>query len=828
MRSMGEIDGNIDDMDKMNQKGDIEHTLHNIGIIITRPKGQGLWLAEQIRKHGMQPFSLPGLEIAPVQENADITMAKAQIKQYDYLLFTSPNAVIYAHYFQIPLESAKGIIALGQGTEKTLRQFVQQQKIITAPKPYTSEALIHYLQERQLVTHRSVLIMSGAGGRRLLAKAIEALGGKAQYCDLYYRKKPTHLDFSAIQSFKNSTNGHPKQLYLIISSQEAFTNLLPEITSNGIRSSINAIFVASDRLQNIVKSEGFENIIVAKSALESDLWQAIEEQLRSQTSDLDSPLTISSDNDKELSMTKKEQKQNKKSTTDTNVVTSNENLAERSADSSNDSATLENTPSPETTVDSVESSDNSVNTVAQDEATSKYRDVDHNQETNHKDNRKDHEDSKSSQESNSTDHPSNDSQTIPRSTRSTGNGGKVVGYIALLVALAAAGVSGFSIYQTEMGKTSKDDQLSALQTTIEGNQNHINAFTTNLNKLQTEIEVLKKTTTPSIDAADDSIQGQVTLLAQKYDSLNDTLAQSAKGLQTQIDTLKADQQSLTEKSAQIDNIAKVSNQAITIANNFDKKLAEQDLKQAVVLDEAKELITTIKSITDLEMLRTTEVDYLLKVALQKAEHDKDYKGAAELLSTAVDRLNEINNINFTETKQLLESNIADLKALTPVDMMMITDRLEKIASLIQHAPLKSDSVLVNLKKEIFDQQPDGGDSWHEKLRNSLKHLIVIEDKRAEVPELMAKEDRFFLIQNIQLELTSAKIAAQQDQFDLFDHTLDTVKSWITTYFDEDNADVREALKQIQWMIDAKFETTPPNIQRTLTDFEATLRAYKGA
>lgn len=795
-----------------------------IGIIITRPEGQGLWLIEKITQSGMHAFSLPGFTIEPSTHTAEIEQTKAQITQYDYLLFTSPNAVKYADYFQIPFDKIKGCIALGRGTERALHAFLTQTGIITAPKPYTSEALIALLKKKRLVKNRSVLIMSGEGGRRLLAKAIINLGGKAQYCDLYCRKAPVNTDLSAITAFKNTQNNTDKQLYLVISSQEAFHNLLPELTKNNVRSSINGVFVASDRLQNIVKSEGFENIIVAKSALESDLWQAIEMQLPSQPPNLDSPLTISSDNDKELSMTKKEQKQNKNRATETKVVTSSENTAEitTNAAETGDAVVIDDAKTPEMAATAAQKTEDVVDTVAQDEATSNdNRDI---KEAITQENISDAKD----EHFDDNDQDSTSPPITPKTTaHASGSGGKVVGYIALLVALASAGVSGFTYYQSTLGK---DDQLTGLKSTLQSNQSDLQTLTTNFSKLQSELNALKATANkaPSTNPADDSVQGQVTLLAQKYDSLNDALAQSAKGLQNQLDSLKTEQKSLEEKATQIDNIAKVSDQAITIANSFDKKLAEQDLKQAVVLDEAKELITTIKSITDLELLRTTEVDYLLKIAVQKVEYDKDYKGAADLLTTAIDRLGQINSINFTETKQLLESNITDLKALNPVNMMMITERLEKVASLVQHAPLKSDSALVNLKKEIFDQPTDEGNSWGDKLHNSLKHLIVIEDKRADVPELMAKEDRFFLVQNIQLELTSAKIAAQQDQFDLFDHSLDTVKSWITTYFDEDNADVREALKQLQWMLDAKFDTTPPNIQRTLTDFEATLRAYKGA
>ena len=272
----------------------------------------------------------------------------------------------------------------------------------------------------------------------------------------------------------------------------------------------------------------------------------------------------------------------------------------------------------------------------------------------------------------------------------------------------------------------------------------------------------------------------------------------------------------------------MSNQAITIANGFDKKLAAQELEQQVVLNQAKELISTIKNITDLEMLRTAEVDYLLKVALQKVEFDNDYKTAETLLSTALDRLSQINGINFSETKSLLEANIAELKTLQPIDIPAITGKLEKVMALMQQSPLKSDSALIDLKNQIFKQGAVEGETWTEKLTSSLKHLVVIEDKRTEVPELMAKEDRFFLLQNIQLELTAAKVALLQDQFTVFDNSLKTVQTWVKTYFDEDNADVREAIQQLQWLLDAKLDVTPPNIKRTLTDFEATLRAYKGA
>lgn len=403
--------------------------------------------------------------------------------------------------------------------------------------------------------------------------------------------------------------------------------------------------------------------------------------------------------------------------------------------------------------------------------------------------------------------------------------GQSLTYLALLLALGGLGLGGFSYYK---GEVSQSQHFAEISKTVAHDQATITALQSEISTLEKTVKALQAKSDNADTTDQNSLQAQVAVVAKQHDALNQSLSNSAKGLQGQIDALKDTQQSLIKKSESIDKIASVSNQAITIANNFDKKLAEQALEQSVVLNEAKSLIATIKNITDLEMLRTTEVDYLLKVAIQKVRFDKDYLVAGDLLSSALDRLNQINSINFSETKALLTENIAALKALKPVDLVTVTGKLEKVAALVQQAPLKDDSALVNLKNEIFKQDTTQGESWTDKLVSSMKHLIVIENKRTEVPELMAKEDRFFLSQNIQLELTAAKVAILQDQYAIFDHSVETVQSWIKTYYDEDNADVREAIQQLQWLLDAPLKVTPPNIERTFTDFEATLRAYKGA
>ncbi len=795
--------------------------LQDIGIIVTRPKGQSQNFINRLQKGGYSAFDLPGILIVPTRYQKKAMEELNRAKEYDYCLFTSPNSVKFGRRLKLDFSQIKAFISIGSGTEKALKPYLHHKEIITAPKPYTSEALVETLTNHGM-KDQSVLIISGEGGRRLLDDAINDLGGHGVYCDVYRREAPLDLDVSAMLDFKKAKP--TRKLYLVISSQEAFNNLLPILEKSGLKELIDGVFVGSERLKNIVETADFKKIIVARSALENDLWQAIETEFSSQAVDLDAPLTITSDNNKELSMSK-EQKQND-TVNDNDRVNLIDSTVENHDTDSHDAASPKESnhknrrPRRRNNRRSTESN-------AQDLEQKKIEESPRADSSNMTDSIADSESSKSNEqiiESDTevhddseqvTDHPVEAAK--PKSASLT--------YLALLVALGGLGLGGFSYYK---GVMEQEQRFASITKIVENDKATITALQSEISSLEKSLKALQAKADQATDSNVGSLQEQVSLVSKKHDELNQSFATSAKGLQGQIDALKQTQQSLMTKTDSIDKIAAVSNQAITIANNFDKKLAEQELAQSVVLNEAKELINTIKNITDLEMLRTTEVDYLLKVAIQKVRFDKDYQAAGDLLSSALNRLNQINSINFSETKALLTENIATLKALKPVDLVTVTGKLEKVAALIQQAPLKDDSMLMNLKNEIFNQNAPEGETWTGKLISSMKHLIVIEDKRTEVPELMAKEDRFFLNQNIQLELTAAKVAILQDQYAIFDHSVATVQSWIKTYFDEDNADVREAIQQLQWLLDAPLEVTPPNIERTFTDFEATLRAYKGA
>ena len=68
-------------------------TLTNIRILITRPRHQASELAFELKALGAIPILIPTIEIISPETYAPLDDALAQLGQYDWLIFTSANAV---------------------------------------------------------------------------------------------------------------------------------------------------------------------------------------------------------------------------------------------------------------------------------------------------------------------------------------------------------------------------------------------------------------------------------------------------------------------------------------------------------------------------------------------------------------------------------------------------------------------------------------------------------------------------------------------------------------------------------------------------------------
>src|SRR5512139_3260885 len=62
-------------------------------ILITRPRAQADDFAERLQAAGFEPIFFPVIEIRPIENNVELEQALANLNNYDWIVFTSVNAV---------------------------------------------------------------------------------------------------------------------------------------------------------------------------------------------------------------------------------------------------------------------------------------------------------------------------------------------------------------------------------------------------------------------------------------------------------------------------------------------------------------------------------------------------------------------------------------------------------------------------------------------------------------------------------------------------------------------------------------------------------------
>ncbi len=157
------------------------------GLLITRPREQGISLARRIAEEGGQAWVFPTIEIRPLPLDPD--EVKGVLATADWLIFISANAVQQGWPLvqQIPARPRR-LAAVGRATANHLMS-ASQQPVLFPSDGADSESLLA-LPELAQMYQQHVVIVRGRGGREWLKQALESRGAQVSYLECYERCLP--------------------------------------------------------------------------------------------------------------------------------------------------------------------------------------------------------------------------------------------------------------------------------------------------------------------------------------------------------------------------------------------------------------------------------------------------------------------------------------------------------------------------------------------------------------------------------------------------------------------------------------------------------------
>jgi uroporphyrinogen-III synthase len=184
-------------------------------ILVTRTRRQASGLAEQLQALGAAPILIPAIEIVPPESYIPLDSALAQLDAFDWLIFTSANAVEVFNERWKPHSHVKlpKIAAIGPATAKAIQAIGLHVDVI--PPRYVAESLAETLVPEAV--GRRVLLIRAEDGRDVLLEALERSGARVTIAPAYRNQIPGE-SVSSIRRVFSSPDNYPHAITLTSAS----------------------------------------------------------------------------------------------------------------------------------------------------------------------------------------------------------------------------------------------------------------------------------------------------------------------------------------------------------------------------------------------------------------------------------------------------------------------------------------------------------------------------------------------------------------------------------------------------------------------------------
>ena len=246
-----------------------------MSILVTRPSPAGEQLVSRLRTLEQVAWSFPLIEFSPGRELPTLFDHLNALQEGDLVFALSQHAVEFAHaHLQQHAHTwpiAPRYFAIGRTTALALHT-VSGIDVRYPLDREISEVLLQ-LPELQTIAGKRALILRGNGGRELLGETLTARGADVTFCECYQRCAK-YYD-GAQEAMRWKARGVNT---LVITSGEMLHqlwSLVPEWYRDNWLLRCR-LLVVSERLANLARELGWQDILIAENADNDALLRALQ------------------------------------------------------------------------------------------------------------------------------------------------------------------------------------------------------------------------------------------------------------------------------------------------------------------------------------------------------------------------------------------------------------------------------------------------------------------------------------------------------------------------------------------------------------------------
>jgi uroporphyrin-3 C-methyltransferase len=196
-----------------------------------------------------------------------------------------------------------------------------------------------------------------------------------------------------------------------------------------------------------------------------------------------------------------------------------------------------------------------------------------------------------------------------------------------------------------------------------------------------------------------------------------------------------------------------------------------------------------------------EIEYLLNVANQRALLANDVAGAYQALTLADQQIQALADYRLHPLRALIAEEMMALDALADIDRQGMALKLQTAANHVQRLRVKKGPEVDTAMMQADTDTTAVDSGWQQAVSDiwqQLRSLVVIRHDQTGEAAVLVPEQRYFLYQNLRLQLESARLALLNADNNSYQHSLQTAVNWLEKYFTGDERDAMlNSLRELQ-------------------------------
>lgn len=223
--------------------------------------------------------------------------------------------------------------------------------------------------------------------------------------------------------------------------------------------------------------------------------------------------------------------------------------------------------------------------------------------------------------------------------------------------------------------------------------------------------------------------------------------------------------------------------------------------------------------------RYVEIDYQLRMALQRLALNRDIRGTLELLKSADQRIVALNDPVFLPVRESIQSAMASLNNVSAPDAEGLYLQLAAESHALDDLPMSQN--LASLTPEQSQAENAAANApqpswWRRQLSrvgHEMKDLVVVRYNDQALDALLMPEQESAIREHLRLTLSEAQLGLLNQSPTVYTHALQNAIDTLQRYFPQSDARVKGVLDRLNGLAQQSIRPDLPDVTGVLQQWQ---------